>query len=159
MPKPRTATPSPEDQRDKFITDYIATNPGLTAQEYAKHLGYSMRTLMSVLQRHGVRLQRGRPIKMLHAMTAHVNEIGIVFRLVSLADNPSSEEWERLLDELKSHHIPSFYKYGRRMSVDADHNGRTRAVMYFTTKTVKVDEAIAILKERNITVFDVRGKD
>jgi len=34
---------------------------------------------------------------------AHVNEMGIVMRFDSPADNLSSEAWESLLDELKSH--------------------------------------------------------
>jgi len=87
---------------------------------------------------------------------AHVNEMGIVMRFDSPADNLSREAWEALLDELKSHYIPSFYQYGKRLHVDASPEGKLRAVIYLTPQTVTMDEAIAILKKRNITVFDVR---
>lgn len=89
-------------------------------------------------------------------ITAHVNEMGIVIRLDSPAENPSPGDWDALLDELKSHYIPSFYQHGRRMHVDADLQGKVRAVIYFTPETVTMDEAIAILRKRNIKVFDVR---
>jgi len=42
-------------------------------------------------------------------ITAHVNEMGIVLRFGSMADNLSPEAWDSLLDELKSHpnrHVP-----------------------------------------------------
>jgi len=48
-------------------------------------------------------------------MTAHVNEMGIVLRFEAPGDNLSSDAWESLLDELKSHYIPSFYQYGKRI--------------------------------------------
>jgi len=89
-------------------------------------------------------------------ITAHVNEMGIVLRLDAPADNLSSEGWEALLDELKSHYIPSFYPYGKRLHADATRDGRVRVVIYFTPQTVTIDDAIAILKKRNIKVFDVR---
>jgi hypothetical protein len=89
-------------------------------------------------------------------ITAHVNEMGIVLRLGSPADNLSHKEWEALLDELKSHYIPSFYAYGKRLHVDVSAEGKMRAVIYLTPETVTIDEAIAILKKQNITVFDVR---
>lgn len=89
-------------------------------------------------------------------ITAHVNEMGIVLRFDALADNLSGVTWETLLDELKSHYIPSFYQYGKRMHVDASPEGKLRAVIYLTPQTVTMDEAIAILKKRNINVFDVR---
>jgi hypothetical protein len=88
---------------------------------------------------------------------AHVNEMGIVMKLDSPADNLSREAWDALLDELKSHYIPSFYQYGKRLHVDVSAEGKMRAVIYFTPQTVTMDEAIAILKKRNITVFDVPG--
>ena len=88
-------------------------------------------------------------------MTAHVNEMGIVLRYPP-SDNLSHDQWEKLLDELKSHYIPSFYQYGKRSHADFAEGGDVRVVIYFTSKTVTIDEAIAILKERNITVFDVR---
>ena len=87
---------------------------------------------------------------------AHVNEMGIVMRFDSPADNLSREAWEALLDELKSHYIPSFYKYGKRLRVDVSAEGKLRAVIYFTPQTVTIDDAIAILKKQNIAVFDVR---
>lgn len=89
-------------------------------------------------------------------ITAHVNEMGIVMRFDSPADNLSREAWEALLDELKSHYIPSFYQYGKRLHVDVSAEGELRAVIYFTPQTVTLDDAIAILKKRNIAVFDVR---
>jgi hypothetical protein len=88
-------------------------------------------------------------------ITAHVNEQGIVMRFDSPAHNLSSDEWESLLDELKSHYIPSFYQYGKRLHVDVNAEGKLRAVVYFTPQTVTMDEAIAILKRRNINVADV----
>lgn len=94
-------------------------------------------------------------------VTAHVNEQGIVLRFDSLLENLSPDGWEQLLDELKSHYIPSFYQYGKRLHVDFEGvkgggENKLRAVIYFTPKTVTIDEAIAILRKRNIEVFDVR---
>ena len=89
-------------------------------------------------------------------MTAHVNEMGIVLRFDSPLENLTPEGWESLLDELKSHYIPSFYPYGKRMSVDVSATGQMRGVIYFTPNTVTMDEAIPILKKRHIEVFDVR---
>ena len=51
-------------------------------------------------------------------ITAHVNEMGIVMRFDTVADNLSPKAWETLLDELKSHYIPSFYQHEKRMHVD-----------------------------------------
>jgi hypothetical protein len=85
-------------------------------------------------------------------MIAHVNERGIVLTEGTLPN----EAWEELLDALKSHYIPSFYQYGRRMHVDVSPEGKIRAVIYFTDRTVGMDQAIAILKARNIEVKDVR---
>ena len=95
-------------------------------------------------------------------ITAHVNELGIVLRFDSLSDNLSQEEWEALLDELKSHHIPSFYGHEKRMHMDFEgvkegQPRRLRVVIYFTPNTVAMDDAIAILKRRDINVFDVRA--
>jgi hypothetical protein len=88
-------------------------------------------------------------------ITAHVNQMGIVLRFTP-SDNLSHEKWEALLDELKSHYIPSFYQYGKRSHVDFTEAGETRVVIYFTPKTVTIDKAISILKKWNIQVFDVR---
>lgn len=89
-------------------------------------------------------------------ISAHVNEMGIVMRFDSPADNLSSQAWDALLDELKSHHIPSFYQHGKRLHVDVSPEGKLRVVIYFTPQTVTMDEAIAILKVRKIAVSDVR---
>jgi hypothetical protein len=91
-------------------------------------------------------------------ITAHVNEQGIVLRLSRLSDNLSHDDWEKLLNELKSHYIPSFYQYGKRLYVELDPNAGMRVVIYFTDKTVTMDEAIPILKKRNFEVHDVREK-
>jgi hypothetical protein len=88
---------------------------------------------------------------------AHVNEMGIVMRFDSPVDNLSSEAWESLLNELKSHYIPSFYQYGKRLHVDVSAEGKLRAVVYFTPQTVSMDDAIKILKKRGMEVFDVRS--
>jgi hypothetical protein len=89
-------------------------------------------------------------------ITAQVNEMGIVMRLDAPSDNLSHDGWEELLNELKSHYIPSFYGYGKRMHVDASSTGQIRAVIYFTDKTVTMEQAIPILKKRNIKVVDAR---
>src|SRR5258708_3631976 len=94
-------------------------------------------------------------------ITAHVNEQGIVLRFDSPLENLSPNGWAQLLDELKSHYIPSFYAYVKRLHADFEgakggEPGKMRVVIYFTQKTVTIDEAIAILKKRNIEVFDVR---
>ena len=75
-------------------------------------------------------------------MTAHVNEEGIVLRF-STADNFPTQQWEILLDQLKSVHLPSFYRAEKRMLV-------------VTADTVTLDQAIDILHHWNIEVHDVR---
>jgi hypothetical protein len=87
---------------------------------------------------------------------AHVNKMGIVMRFDSMADNLSSARWTTLLDELKSHYIPSFYQDGKRLHVDMSAEGKLRAVVYFTPQTVTIDEAIRILKRWGMEVHDVR---
>ena len=87
---------------------------------------------------------------------AVVKNMGIVLNLDSPLDNPSPDSWNALLDALKSQYIPSFYQYGKRMHVDVSPEGKHRAVIYFTSHTVSVDEAIAILKNFNISIADVR---
>jgi hypothetical protein len=91
-------------------------------------------------------------------LTAHVNEQGIVLRFSSLMDNLSHDDWEKLLNELKSHYIPGFYQRGKRLHVDLDPNSGMRAVIYFTDRTVTMDESIPILKKWNFEVHDVREK-
>lgn len=47
--------------------------------------------------------------------TAHVNEIGIVFR----GFNPLNQTpawWDSLLDELKAHHVPGLQPTGKRLT-------------------------------------------
>jgi hypothetical protein len=87
-------------------------------------------------------------------MIAHVNEEAIVLRFDSIENLPS-KEWDALLDELKSHHIPGLYPYGKRSSVDVS-GPKPRVVIYLTSETVTMDQAIAILKKRHIEVFDAR---
>ena len=89
-------------------------------------------------------------------ITAHVNEMGVALRFDSPTDNLSNEIWNSLLNELKSHYIPSFYQYGKRMHVDVSSEGKMRAVIYFTPQTVNIDDAITILKKYGIAVTDVR---
>jgi hypothetical protein len=89
-------------------------------------------------------------------VTAHVNELGVVFRGHTPQDQPPAW-WESLLDELKAHHVPSLHPTGKRMSVDVSAEGVVRAVVHFTPSTVGIDEAIKILKKRGIEVQDVRS--
>jgi hypothetical protein len=89
-------------------------------------------------------------------ITAKVNDMGIVLTFDSPADNPTPEGWEALLDELKSHFIPNFYQYGKRLHVDVSPEGKLRAVIYLTPQTVTIDGAIGILKKRNMNVIDLR---
>ncbi len=89
-------------------------------------------------------------------MTAHVNELGIVFRGFYPLDQPA-DWWESLLDELKAHHIPSFHQSGKRMVVDVEASGGIRGVVYFTPSTVSMDEAIVILEKHGVRVYDVRS--
>src|SRR5208283_4907596 len=57
--------------------------------------------------------------------TAHVNELGIVFRGFNPLDQPAAW-WESLLDELKAHHVPGLHPHGKRMSVDVGASGGVR---------------------------------
>jgi len=90
------------------------------------------------------------------SITAHVNDQGIVLRY-RYEDNLPSEDWEVLLDDLKSHFVPSLYPTGRRCIVDpwVEGNG-TRMTIYFTSGMVTFDEAVSILKRWNFSVNDVR---
>jgi hypothetical protein len=79
-------------------------------------------------------------------------------RFDSMADNLSSDQWTTLLDQLKSHYIPSFYQLGKRMHVDfSAAGGGMRAVVYLTPQTVSMDEAVRILRQRGMQVFDNNG--
>jgi len=89
--------------------------------------------------------------------TAHVNELGIILRGFNSLDQPTAW-WESLLDDLKSRHIPSFYRRGKRMFVDASGvNGAVRGVVYLTPNTVSADEAVTILERRGLDVYDARA--
>ncbi len=88
-------------------------------------------------------------------MRAHVNDQAIVLHFLPF-ENPSSEEWETMLDQLKSVHIPGYYQAGRRMQVLVDPEGRTRVLIFLTADTVTVDHAINILQGWNIDVHDER---
>jgi hypothetical protein len=91
--------------------------------------------------------------------TAHVNEMGIIFRKFNSFEQPTAW-WDALLDELKVHHVPSLQQAGKRMTVDAGGSGGGfRGIVYFSPNTVSLDEAITILKKHGVEVYDVRGKD
>ena len=87
-------------------------------------------------------------------MTAHVNQEGIVLRF-SIADNLPTQQWEILLDQLKSTYLPSLYRTGKRLIVVPEGN-LTKAVIYLTPQTVTLDQAIDILHQWNMDVHDVR---
>jgi hypothetical protein len=90
--------------------------------------------------------------------TAHVNELGIVFRgFGPLKQTPAW--WDSLLDELKTHHVPGLQPTGKRLTIDVAAGGGHRGIVYFTPSTVTMDEAIPILKKHGVEVYDVRGKD
>jgi hypothetical protein len=90
--------------------------------------------------------------------TAHVNEIGIVFRRFdALQQTPAW--WDSLLNDLKAHHVPGLQMTGKRLTVDVSAGGGQRGIMYFTPSTVTMDEAIPILKKHGVEVYDVRGED
>jgi hypothetical protein len=89
-------------------------------------------------------------------ITAKVNDMGIVLTFDSPADNLTPDGWDSVLDELKSQYIPSFYQYGKRLHVDVSPEGKHRAVIYLTPQTVTIDDAIGILRKRNINVVDLR---
>ena len=76
---------------------------------------------------------------------AEVNEERIV---LSEYGDRSREWWDMLLNRLKSLHVPGRYQYGRRMWAAFG-----TAMIYFTSDTVSVDDAVAILEQ---TGFDVR---
>jgi hypothetical protein len=87
-------------------------------------------------------------------MTAHVNREGIVLRF-SVEDNLPTQQWEILLDQLNSVYLPSFYPTGKRLVVMPE-GAITKAVIYLTSDTVTLDQAIDILHHWNIEVHDVR---
>jgi hypothetical protein len=78
-------------------------------------------------------------------MTAQVNSEAIVLRF-NATENFSHQQWEILLDQLKSEYIPSLYATGRRSHASIEPGtGKTCVVIYFTSRTVNVDQAKEIL--------------
>jgi hypothetical protein len=93
-----------------------------------------------------------------HAMmTAHVNADAIVLRF-DFAGNLSPQQWEILLDQLRSEHIPNLYQTGKRLHMTVEPGGGiTRAVIYLTNQTVTKDQAVDILHHWNIDVHVARS--
>ena len=58
-------------------------------------------------------------------MTAHVNADAIVLRF-DFAGNLLPQQWEILLDQLRSEHIPNLYQSGKRLHVTAEPGGSQR---------------------------------
>mgnify|MGYP001602649576 CR=1 FL=1 len=88
-------------------------------------------------------------------MRAHANDHAIVIHFLP-SEEPSSEEWENLLDQLKSVNIPGYYEAGRRMRVLIDPEEKMRVLIFLTPETVSVDDALDILRRWNIEVHDER---
>jgi hypothetical protein len=88
-------------------------------------------------------------------MFANVNEERIVLRF-NFADNFPPHQWEMLLDQLRSRHIPGLYQLGKRMAVAQGPDGRTESTIYFTAETVSFDEAVHILRHHGAEVQDAR---
>ena len=75
-----------------------------------------------------------------------------------LDENLTHEDWERLLDELKSHSIPGLYQTGKRSHATFESaSGTTRVVIYLTDRTVTPHEAKAILRKWRIELSDEYG--
>ena len=90
-------------------------------------------------------------------MTAHVNADAIVLRF-DFAGNLSPQQWEILLDQLRSEHIPNLYQTGKRLHMTVEPGGGiTRAVIYLTNQTVTKDQAVDILHHWNIDVHVARS--
>ena len=79
-------------------------------------------------------------------MRAEISEDRIVLR--DCVGKPG-DWWGALLDELKSHHIPSRYPRNQRMLALA--NGD--AFIYLTEKTVSSREALGILRNHGFVVY------
>jgi hypothetical protein len=88
-------------------------------------------------------------------ITAHVNELGIVFRGHNPIDQPAAW-WESLLDELKAHHIAGLHPRGKRMSVDVNSAGTIRAVVHFTET---INPPAGTLLARLMTINNPCGAD
>ncbi len=59
------------------------------------------------------------------------------------------ETWERLLDELKAEHVPSFTLTGKMMLIDESARGRTNAIVY-RTRAIRDQQIIRILAKYGI---------
>lgn len=89
-------------------------------------------------------------------MTAYVGKDQVVIWFPS-AQNLSDEDWESILDELKSHPIPGLYQAGKRSHASLEPGRITRVVIYLTGKTVTSEEAKAALRKRNVKLVDEMG--
>jgi hypothetical protein len=58
-------------------------------------------------------------------------------------------EWESLLNELKSEHIPGWYQDGKRMGVSIV-DGKAHVFIYRTEKTPSEPQILEILKRHGI---------
>lgn len=88
--------------------------------------------------------------------TAHVNEAGIVLRY-EFSENLTPQDWETMLDQLKSQHLPSLYQHGKRMHVAPDPSGKCIVgTIYLTPQMVKIDSACDILHHWGFDVHDAR---
>jgi hypothetical protein len=87
-------------------------------------------------------------------ITAYLSEQGIDLRFDTFTENLSKQQWESLLDELKSHHIPGLYQQGARSHASLWPSGQTHVMIYITPKTVTRDAALSILKKWNFTVVE-----
>jgi hypothetical protein len=85
-------------------------------------------------------------------MTAHVNKEEVVLRFEA-ASNLPRQQWEMLLDQLRSEHIPGLYQTGRRSHADIEPGtGMTRVTIYLTPKTATVNQAKDVLLHWGIEV-------
>lgn len=88
--------------------------------------------------------------------TAHVNEQAITLRY-DFSENLNHQEWEVLLDQLRSRHLPGLYQAGKRAHAALEAGtGKTCVTIYLTPQTVSMDDAVAILHQFNFEVHDSR---
>jgi hypothetical protein len=86
--------------------------------------------------------------------TAHVNEAGINLRY-GVGENLPSEAWEKMLDQLRSEHIPGQYPLGKRSILSPGLSPDiTRMTIYFTPKMVTINEAKEILHHWGFEVYE-----
>ena len=87
-------------------------------------------------------------------ISARVNKQSIVLRFDG-EENLPSQEWEMILDQLKSEHIPRLYQRGKSLHVSIEPDtAKTRVVIYLTDKTATKKQAIDVLRHWNIDVRD-----